>query len=459
MARLLIIEDDTLFNATLARSLQMLGHRVTQAHSLEDGLLAAGQGCDVIFLDVNLPDGNGLEAISSMMRGALPAEVIVITGEGDAHGAEHAMRFGAWDYLEKPFSLDKMILTLKRALAYREQKAKPQLPLLYREGIVGGSPELGMCLEMLGRAAGTDAPVLLFGETGTGKELFARALHANSRRAGKPFVVLDCAAIPDTLIESELFGHDKGAYTGAIRDKQGLVSQADGGTLFLDEIAEMPLHQQKALLRLLQEKRYRPVGALQERSSDFRVVSATNRDLRQRIRAGVFREDLLFRLEAFRIELPPLRIRRGDMRELVMARVDTLCRKYDILPKGFSPCFFEALCAYDWPGNVRELFYALERALFTAGGGSILYAKDLPGKVRAAMACSNLSPTLRSNDDTFADNVPMPSLKKFRFAAEKGYLEELLRQTKGNVSQASRMAGISRQHMHLLMRRYKLAHG
>ena len=462
MARLLIIDDDATFNKTLARALAVLGHEVVQTFSLAEGKNASDGDFDVIFLDVRLPDGNGLEAIAPLSCSEQAPEVIIVTGEGDPDGAELAMRNGAWDYVEKPFTLDKISLSLKRALAYRSHKSAPPVQVLRRDGILGSSPELAGCLELLGRAAGMDVPVLLTGETGTGKELFARALHANSSRNEGPFVVVDCAAIPDTLIESQLFGYDKGAFTGAVQDRRGLAAQAHRGTLFLDEIAEMPLHQQKALLRLIQEKRFRPVGAGNEQSSDFRLVSATNKDLWELVRQGEFREDLLFRIEAFRIELPPLRKRAGDVRELAMARLDSLCSEHKLPTRGFSPCFLDALAAYGWPGNVRELLNAVDRAVFTAGQATILYARDLPDAVRVSAARAKVSPHSVEGEasppaapDILA-GPELPPLHDFRERLERQYLETLLDRTRGNVSEASRLAGVSRQHLHKLLTRHGL---
>lgn len=462
MARLLIIDDDATFNKTLARPLALMGHEVVQAHSLSQGLGMARQGCDVVFLDVRLPDGNGLDAIASLTRGEQPPEVIIVTGEGDPDGAELAMRNGAWDYVEKPFTLEKITLPLKRALAYRSRKDAHAVRMLRRDAIVGSSPEMTSCLELLGKAAGVDAPVLLTGETGTGKELLARALHENSPRCDKPFVVVDCASIPDTLIESELFGHDKGAFTGATHDKPGLAAQAHGGTLFLDEIAEMPLQQQRALLRLIQEKRFRPVGAGRERFSDFRLVSATNKDLRNLVHQGRFREDLLFRLEAFHIELPPLRKRKGDVIQLALSRLNALCKEHGLSTRGVSPCFLDALTTCQWPGNVRELFNAVDRALFAAGDASILYARDLPDTVRIFAARSKVSPPLPSlpargyeeRDIPVTEAGDLPKIHEYRISLERQYLQQLLHRTNGNVTEASRMAGVSRQHLHRLLLRH-----
>ncbi len=307
MATILVVDDDDLLCELLVRKVGQLGHRGLSALTLAGGLaLARSQPTDVVYLDVNLPDGNGLEEITLFREAPGAPEVIIITGRGSPDGAELAIKSGAWDYIEKGAALQSMVLPLLRALQYREERQVHQRPLmLSREQIVGESPRLKACLDLVAQAALSEANVLISGETGTGKELFAQAIHHNSPRRKGNFVVVDCAALPATLVESILFGHARGAFTGADRAREGLVAQAHGGTLFLDEVGELPLSLQKDFLRVLQEKRFRPVGGGQEVASDFRLVAATNRDLEGMAAKGEFRSDLLFRLKGLAINLPP----------------------------------------------------------------------------------------------------------------------------------------------------------
>jgi two-component system, NtrC family, response regulator len=310
-------------------------------------------------------------------------EVIIITAAGDPDGAELALRCGAWDYIEKTPWIKELVLPLSRALDYRREKraAKPPL-VLKRDGIIGNGPSLQERLQKVAQAASCDVNVLITGETGTGKELFARAIHENSARVSHNFVVVDCAALPSELVESLLFGHRKGAFTGANADQVGLVSQADGGTLFLDEVGELPSEMQKKFLRVLQERCFRPVGAKEEQVSRFRVIAATDRDLDSMVEEGTFRKDLLYRLRALEIELPPLRDRQADVVELVRYHVARLCDLYGVESKGLSPDFLDALISYSWPGNVRELVNVLDSAVALSGKSMTLFANHLPVQMR-----------------------------------------------------------------------------
>ena len=321
MANVLIIDDDTDVRGVIAQMVTSLGHEATQAWTLKEGLaMASSTAFDVVFLDVRLPDGNGLEALPELHGTPSSPEVIIITGFGDPDGAEVAIKSGAWDYLEKPFSPKKIALPLKRIIQYREDVKKARKPAvaLKTEGIAGGSPQMKACINALAQAANSETNVLVTGETGTGKELFARAIHANSSRAEMNFVVVDCAALPETLVESALFGYERGAYTGAVKSQEGLIKQADGGTLFLDEVGELTPSIQKSFLRVLQERLFRPLGGSMEVQSDFRLVAATNRNLDQMAETGAFRRDLAYRLQSFNLGLPPVRERIGDIKDLVL---------------------------------------------------------------------------------------------------------------------------------------------
>ena len=317
MANILIVDDDEILCGAVARKLARMEHAADCVHTLAAAYAKATAGdYDIILLDVKMPDGNGLEQLPRLKTVPSAPEVMIITGAGNPDGAELAIKSGAWCYLEKATIIKDLVLPLTRALEYRQVKKKSASTELIRNDLVGSSPQIAKCLEKVSKIAGTDANVLITGETGTGKEVFARTLHTNSRRAKGNFVVVDCASLPENLVETTLFGHEKGAFTDAARAHTGLIKQADGGTLFLDEIGELPVTMQKAFLRVLEEKSFRPVGSANVVYSNFRLISATNRDLHAMVDQGHFRSDLLFRIESSTIHIPPLRQRREDIREL-----------------------------------------------------------------------------------------------------------------------------------------------
>jgi two-component system NtrC family response regulator len=390
-------------------------------------------------------------------------EIIMITGRGDPDEAELAIQSGAWDYLEKPATFETLKLPIIRALEYRAER-KSGLPpvILLRSSIIGDSPKMASSLELLAEAAGSNVNVLITGETGTGKELFAKAIHYNSSRAKRNFVVVDCTALPETLVESVLFGHERGAFTGADRSQEGLVKQADGGTLFLDEIGELPFLIQKRFLRVIQEHRFRPVGGRQEIESDFRLVAATNRDLESMVRQGRFREDLLFRLRTIIIGLPALRGIPEDIKKLTLFYMNDLCERFGIAPKGASPEFWDIVTEYKWPGNVRELIQAMEKALLSAKDEPILFPKHLPTYIRIHVARDFFPkkpvipgvPEIRSG----APKAP-PQLKAIRKAAvseaEQKYLKDLISFAGGDNNKACRISGLSRSRFYTLLRKYR----
>jgi len=463
MANILIIDDDPLICETISNVVKRMGHEAACAYTLQEGLeMLASRMADVVFLDVRLPDGSGLEALPRVQSAPSLPEVIILTGYGDPDGAELAMRHGVWDYIQKPSTVDALTLPLVRALQYREEKKAKQAALpLKREGIVGSSSQMTRCLDLLAQVANSEASVLVIGETGTGKELFALAIHQNSRRAHKNFVVVDCAALPETLVESILFGHEKGAYTGADRARDGLILQADGGTLFLDEVGELPLSVQKSFLRVLQEKKFRPVGGKTELQSDFRLIAASNRDLDAMVRENRFREDLLFRLRSFMIEIPPLRGRKEDIRDLLAHYTAGLCERYGMEPKDFSPEFMDLLLSYPWPGNVRELIHALERTLISARYERVLFPKHLPTHIRVQVARSSVGE--KEPEGSFLPPSPrsFPMIQEMREKvvdeAEKKYLHDLLSFTHGNIQEACRISGLSRSRFYLLLKKHKIS--
>jgi two-component system NtrC family response regulator len=470
MAEILIIDDDEMICDALGSVLRELGHTVRFSLSLERGVAAStAHDFDVIFLDVRLPDGNGLDAIPNLKESPGAPDVIIITGEGDPDGAEMAVKSGAWDYIEKPLSVQEMTLPLMRVLQYREEKeARPTKVPIRREGIVGKGPEMNACYDLLAQAADSEASVIIHGETGTGKELFAKAIHDNSSRKNRPFVVVDCAVLPDTLVESTLFGHEKGAFTSADRSQDGLIRQADGGTLFLDEIGELPLAVQKAFLRVLQERRFRPVGGSREVTSDFRVIAATNRDLEKMAARGQFRQDLLYRLQAILITLPPLRNRKEDIRELLGYYLTKLCDRYGIGTKGVSPEFIESLNAYDWPGNVRELINALEKSIAAVQNGPTLFPMHLPTNIRVNLARSSVSaapekeatptmPKAAAPASLPGASEDFPMLKELVEATEKQYLADLLAITGGDIKETCRISGLSRSRLYDRLKKFGIS--
>ncbi|UZP65877.1 sigma-54 dependent transcriptional regulator [Desulfovibrio mangrovi] len=503
MARILIIEDDVLFREMLTSAMQLEGHEVEGASSMAQGRVAfAGPAFDLVLLDVGLPDGNGLRFISEISSAEGAPEVIIITGDGHADGAELAISSGALDYISKPASLASVHQAVDRALTYRQgarQLSEPE-----RFGIVGNSVSMQRCFRLLAEAASSDAPVLITGETGTGKELFARAVHRNSQRVSGPFVAVDCGAIAKSLTESELFGHAKGAFTGADRPRDGLVLQAHGGTLFLDEVGELAMPQQRAFLRVLEEQRFRPVGGGHEIFSNFRLVAATNRPLPAMVHRGTFRADLLYRLQAVHIHLPPLRERMEDLPELVTHFIEKGCQRYGFQPKTLNVAFVNELKTYPWPGNVRELLHVTEQSIIRGRFSDELLPEHLPSSIRVAVARSRIMNTgqvaeseylqkhgddshesgkdwrgsenrgqtqernwakASSNArDTFAAESEAGVLspwKEFRDKvlddAERSYLLRLLHSTQGDVTRASGIAGISRQRLYAMLRKHGIS--
>jgi len=308
MAKVLIIDDDELMCEMLSELIESIDHQASYALTLKQGIKAAkSTDFDVVFLDVGMPDGNGLRVLGHIKNLPSRPEVIIITGAGDSRGAEIAIKNGAWDYQQKPILPEEIIQPILRVLEYRDslKQSQPQTATLKRDGIIGNTPMFNACLESLSRAACNESNVLITGETGTGKGVLAKALHRSSALAKNPFVVVDCASLTESLVESALFGHEKGAFTGADRATKGLVKQADGGTLFLDEVGELSPAIQKTFLRVLQERCFRTVGGQREIKSRFRLVSATNQDMDQMVADGLFRQDLLYRIRAVSITQPP----------------------------------------------------------------------------------------------------------------------------------------------------------
>jgi two-component system NtrC family response regulator len=481
VGNVLIIDDDHDIRDALTRVVTRLGHQASTAATLDEGRRLARDGdVDVVFLDVRMPDGNGLEAIADIKKSPSSPEVIVITGWGEADGAEWAMRQGAWDYIEKPPSVRTMTAPLMRAMEYRRGGGGAQATMFRFDGITGKSVRRAACVGLAAKAAAGEVNVLVTGQTGTGKELFARAIHANSPRAGQAFVVVDCAALPPTIVESVLFGNEKGAYTGADSRRDGLVLQAHGGTLFLDEVGELPLSAQKAFLRVLQERRFRPVGAKEEKSCDFRLVAATNQDLDAMSRQGLFRQDLLFRLQGLGIDLPPLGDNVEDVRLFAEYFLEKARLRRGLPEKILSEEFFAVLAAYPWPGNIREVCNTMEGVLALARDDQALHPVHLPLHIRVHAVRSKVgeSETVRQAAGAEAaaaggltappadagreqpapgDAAGLPSLKDYRDRHEAEYLRLILTRHSGNIRKLLAVSGLSRSRLYALLKKHGLS--
>ena len=472
MARILVLDDDPDISTIISQLAEDAGHTVHTAGTIAEGLaLLAGTAVDLVFLDVRLPDGSGIDALPDIRKAASRPDVIIITGLGDPDGAELAIQNGAWDYIEKTSTLKQIMFSMDRALRFREKGRKPALIAIKRDNFVGESQAIQPVLENISIAASGDAGVLITGETGTGKEVIARTIHDNSARAGKSFVVLDCASLPESLAEGELFGHVKGSFTGANATRTGLVGQADGGTLFLDEVGELPLSIQASFLRVLQEKRYRPVGSTKEYSSDFRLIAATNRDLEQMCAEGLFRSDLYYRIKSCAIQMPPLRNRLEDVPVISRFHLGRLCDKYDVQAKEMSEDFVRAMTNYDWPGNIRELVQTLERTIMRAMDEDVLYPEHLPVDIRAKAVRRSLggagegvaAPVSAASGDFCNDLLAggVPEFKEYRKQClghvERRYLERLLTEARGSIKEACRLSGLSRTRLYVLLKEHNIS--
>ena len=371
MARVLVVDDENLMRTMVEVACRRLGHEALCAATLAEGRRLAAAGVDVILLDMLLPDGNGLDAQQELA--ALPdaPDIVVITGHGDGDAAEKALRGGVWDFLMKPVRVRDVEETLSHVLEARDRRRSRRGLELEPGQVAGSGPAMQAALAQLEQAAHSDVNVLLLGETGVGKELFARTLYRNSHRASRPFVAVDCASLPETLVESHLFGHARGAFTGAERASEGLLRAAHQGTLFLDEVGDLPQGIQRAFLRALELRRFRPVGEVREVESDFRLVAATNRDLDDMVGMDLYRSDLRFRLRGMTIHVPPLRRRAEDIPLLAEHFTARYCQRHELPNKELTPDCYAMLADYSWPGNVRELSNALQKALVFNSGAPV----------------------------------------------------------------------------------------
>lgn len=453
MNRILVVDDDKILCKMLLKKLSRTGFHVVATHTLNDGIeLANSAPWDIVLLDVQMPDGNGLDELPSFINSPSQPEVIIITGQGAADGAEQAVLSGAWSYIEKPHVLRELQLHLPRALQYREEKRNTRVApvALKREFIVGSASVLEPCFDDLAKAAASDVNVLLTGETGTGKEVFARTIHENSSSAENNFVVVDCAALPENLLESTLFGHVKGAFTGADRATKGLIARADRGTLFLDEVGELSLTMQKSFLRVLQEHSFRPVGANEEEKSNFRLLAATNRNIENMVEEGCFRKDLYYRLKGLSIHLPPLRKRKEDIEDLVRFYLKKLCKRYQLDMKMVSPDFFDSLLKHDWPGNVRELFQTVDHVFSGCVEASTLFAVHLPSAFRVQSARA----AVQGEQTVVPVENELKPWNEYREDFERDYVVRLMTHCQRDTKAACLFSGISKSKMYRLLQKY-----
>jgi two-component system nitrogen regulation response regulator NtrX len=449
MARILIIDDEESIGVALKQLFEYEGHRVHLSPDGPSGLIDYPDfRPDVTFLDVKMPKMDGLEVLERIRDADSGAVVIMVSGHGTIGTAVEATRKGAFDFLEKPLDTNRLLVTLRNALIVRglsDSVERLTSEIEIHHGIVGASPPIRQVLRDIEKVGATDAPVLITGENGTGKELTAKALHRRSARAEQRFVEVNCAAIPSELIESELFGHVKGSFTGAVADRTGKFEQAHRGTLFLDEVGDMSLAAQAKVLRALQGGDITPVGGARPVSVDVRVIAATNKDLYDQIDKGDFREDLLHRLNMVTIRVPPLRERREDIPMLVAHFADLTPGSYGVPYKRFSEGALEALADPEWPGNVRQLKNAVARLMILSGGDAV-ERRDVDALVRAD----------ESEPGVPGDMMALETLSEFKDAAEKAFIAGKLREHDWNVSEAARRMGMPRSNLYKKIERHGL---
>ena len=455
--RVLVVDDEQGVREALK---QVLEFEEIEVQTCASGAEALGLYPEfhphLVFLDVKMQEMDGLEALAKLKQLDPQAQVVMISGHGTIQTAVEATQLGAYDFLEKPLDTDRILLTLRNALQYvdlasENVRLKAEVHAQYE--IVGSSKAVRQVIERIEKVAPTAARVLIRGENGTGKELVARAIHTLSPRAEGPFVEVNCAAIPSELIESELFGHVKGSFTGAFADRAGKLELADGGTLFLDEIGDMSLSAQAKVLRALEESVISRVGSGKPLGVDVRVIAATNKDLEQEIRAGRFREDLLYRLNVVPIDVPPLRARRGDIPQLVEYFLTQLAQRVGLPPKAFDEAALKRLAAHDWPGNVRELRNAVERLLILAPG-PVITAADVE---RYAGIGKGEGGPAAAADFTAAPWLLASTFEEFKQAAERTFLLAKLQENDWNVSETARTLRMPRSNLYKKIERYGLA--
>jgi DNA-binding NtrC family response regulator len=444
LRRILVVDDNETFRQQLRLALsQEAGVEVEAVGDGEQALRLLGQGCwSVLLTDLRMPRLGGMELIHEVQERQLPVTVIVTTGHGNIDDVVEAIRHGAYDFLTKPVDLDALRRLVRRALrerALRDELAHLREQLNHHHAfghVLSKNPRMLQIFELISNLAQTTATVLIQGETGTGKEEIARAIHRSSQSRTGPMVAVNCAALPETLLESELFGHEKGAFTSAVSQREGRFEMANGGTLFLDEIGDVPAAMQVKLLRVLQERHFERVGGTQSIEVDVRVIAATNRPLERLVRQGKFREDLYYRLNVVKLELPTLRERPEDIPLLATHFVEKYTPRGEP-PRQIAPAVMELLQRYRWPGNIRELENAIERACVTCRDGTIT-VENLPPEL-------STPPSARLPVDVDIER-PLPELLRQAITdVERQYIRKALRKTRGNVGRCARLCGLSRR--------------
>ncbi|MDZ7289672.1 MAG: sigma-54 dependent transcriptional regulator [candidate division KSB1 bacterium] len=443
---ILIVDDEESFRAHLMRLFVRRGYAVTDAATGAEALaLAERQQFDILLLDIFLPGLDGIEVLRAIKERAPDTQVIMMTGNATVSNAIASMKLGAYDYLTKPFDIEELFILVERACelsALRRETKALHLELdrqqKFEEFIANDSKMLA-ALAVVDKVAPTDSTVLITGETGTGKELIAKAIHRKGPRRHKPFIVVNCSTIQETLLESEMFGYEKGAFTGAVKNKSGLIEVANTGTLFLDEVGDLQPSLQIKFLRFLEDGEFRPVGSTQSRRADVRVIAATNRDLKKLMSEGKFREDLFYRLNVINIHLPPLRERRDDIEALAKYFLKKMCATMGKCVSHIEREALDLLKQYDWPGNVRELENVIERAVILASGDTIT-AADFPTDL--IHRPTTFSPS-SLNDKSLA-------------AIERNHILKILAQTSGNKAQAARILGITKKTLYAKLYTYGL---
>jgi len=443
---ILIVDDEPAILSSVSKILEDEGYQVTVAKSGAEALKQmANEPPDLVLLDIWMPDMDGLETLKKIREQAPKFQVMMMSGHGSIETAVKAIKLGAYDYIEKPLSLDNIMLRIRHALDQRrleEENLNLRTKVARRFELVGTSPAMQKLRQLIETAGPTTGRILIAGENGTGKELVARAIHMASPRREKPFVAVNCAAIPETLIESELLGHERGAFTGATTQKRGQFEQADGGTLFLDEIGDMSLSTQAKVLRVLQEQQFTRVGGNKLIKVDVRVIAASNKNLAQEIEKGNFREDLFYRLNVLPMEVPPLRERREDVPVLVRHFLRLAAEEQGLKLKEIAPAAVEALQQYDWPGNIRELRNLVERLLIMVPG-PVIETSHVEGFLQARPVVSGAAPAAAALAGQAYD-----SLKEARNAFERDFIARKLREHNWNVSRTADDLKIERSHLH-----------